>query len=93
MLDTSLPRLALVTGQASLHLWTPLGALISRIPQVVRGDMEAVTELCWTEGGRSLCVSSSKHVTTCRLTKSSSQETAETESDLDLEPSREETSS
>ena len=90
--DPALPRLALVTGQSSLHLWTPLGALISRVPQVIRGDMEAVTDLCWTEDGRSLCLSSSKHLLTCRLVKTG-QETAETESDLDLEPSREETSS
>ena len=90
--DPALPRLALVTGQSSLHLWTPLGALISRVPQVLRGDMEAVTDLCWTEDGRSLCLSSSKHLLTCRLDKAG-QETAETESDLDLEPSREETSS
>ena len=33
--DPALPRLALVTGQSSLHLWTPLGALISRVPQVL----------------------------------------------------------
>ena len=60
--------------------------------QVLRGDMDAVTDLCWAEGGRSLWLSSSKHVLLCRLNKAG-RETAETESELDLEPSREEESS
>ena len=90
--DPALPRLALVTGQSSLHLWTPLGALISRVPQVLRGEMEAVTELSWAGEGRALWLSGSRHVLLCRLEKGG-RETAETESDLDLEPSREETSS
>ena len=42
--DPALPRLALVTGQSSLHLWTPLGALISRVPQVLRNILFLVAK-------------------------------------------------
>ena len=87
--DLSLPRLALVTGQSSLYIWSPLGALVSRIPQVVRGDTEGVTEVSWAMAGGSLCLGNSRHVLLCKVTANQQDDT---ESDLDLEPSREETS-
>ena len=45
--DPVLPRCALVTGGGSVYIWSPMGALVSRIPCVLRGEVEGVTEVSW----------------------------------------------
>ena len=94
--EPSLPRLSLVTGQSGLYLWTPVGSLVTRIPQVERGETEGMTELSWSQRG-TLCLGNSRHVILCKVTHSGKQkeeeQEVEEESELDLEPSREETTS
>ena len=92
--DPVLPRLALVTSQGtSVYIWSPLGALVARIPSVVRGELEAMTEVSWSNRSGDLALNNKSHVVLCKVSpdKNSSQLEAE-ESELDLEPSREDTS-
>jgi len=89
--DTVLPRLGLVTGGGGLYLWTPLGAVVGRLPSVQRGEMEGVTELRWNPRGGAIVLSNSKHCVLCKISDQKRRE--EEESDLDLEPSREDSQS
>ena len=86
--DPLLPRLAIVTGGGGVYLWTPIGAIVGRIPCVSRGEMEGVTDLAWNSRGETILLSNSKHSVICKVSDHSSQ--VEDESDLDLEPSRDE---
>ena len=45
--DPSQPRLAAVTGGPALYFWTPLGALVGRVPPVSRGEMGGLLEVRW----------------------------------------------
>ena len=90
--DPHLPRCALVTGGGSVYIWSPLGALVSRIPSVVRGEVEGVTEVRWGGQSRDLALSNRKHVVLCQLTAETREHRPEDDTDLDLEPSRDETS-
>eukprot|EP00092_Neocalanus_flemingeri_P003731 GFUD01004011.1.p1 GENE.GFUD01004011.1~~GFUD01004011.1.p1 ORF type:complete len:477 (+),score=179.33 GFUD01004011.1:30-1460(+) len=88
--DPVLPRLGVVTGGGGLYLWTPLGAVVGRIPPVHRGEMEGVTELRWNSRGGAIAISNTKHTVLCKISDQRKRE--EEESDLDLEPSREDDS-
>jgi len=89
--DPLLPRLAIVTGGGGVYLWTPIGAIVGRIPCVSRGEMEGVMDLAWNSRGETILLSNSKHSVICKVSDHNSQ--VEEESDLDLEPSRDESSS
>lgn len=83
--DPSQPRLAVVTGGPALYFWTPLGALVGRVPPVARGEMGGVMEIRWNPRGRAIALSNREQTVLCRLKK----ETRRADDDLDLEPSRE----
>ncbi len=55
--DPSQPRVAAVTGGSALYFWTPLGALVGRVPPVGRGEMGGVVEIRWNPRGRALALS------------------------------------
>ena len=91
--DPALPRLALVTGAgASVYIWSPLGALVARVPSVVRGELEGMTEVSWGKRSRDLALSNRGHVVLVHVSSDKKARVREVESDLDLEPSREESS-
>jgi len=89
--DPTLPRLGLVTGGGGLYLWTPIGAVVGRLPAIQRGEMEGVTEMKWNPRGGAIVLSNSKHCVLCKISDQKTRE--EDESDLDLEPSREDSHS
>ena len=83
----------MVTGGASVYIWSPLGALVARIPSVIRGEVEGVNDVSWAGRSGHLALSNKSHVILCKLTreKISANQDAD-DSELDLEPSREENS-
>lgn len=91
--DPLLPRLAMVTGGASVYIWSPLGALVARIPSVIRGEVEGVNDVSWAGRSGHLALSNKSHVILCKLTreKISANQDAD-DSELDMEPSREDNS-
>ena len=91
--DPALPRLALVTAAGtSVHIWSPLGALVARLPSVTRGEVEGVAEVSWGTRSGDLALASRGHVVLCHVSGDKRQGREEEESELDLEPSREDTS-
>lgn len=105
--DPLLPRLASATGGAALFLWTPPGAVIGRAPSVLRGESSGVSEVCWSPLGGTLALYNNTETILCKISGSQSNHSEGRaggrgggggggeveESDLDLEPSREETTS
>jgi hypothetical protein len=55
--DPSQPRLAAVTSGPALYFWTPLGALVGRVPPVSRGEMAGLLEVRWNPRGGALALS------------------------------------
>ena len=88
--DPGLPRLALVTGAgASLYIWSPLGALVARVPSVVRGEMEGMMEVSWGRRSRHLALSNRGHLVLVNVSSDKKSRVSEAEPALDLEPNRE----
>lgn len=88
--DPLLPRLGMLTGGGGIYIWTPLGAVIARIPSVHRGELEGVTDLKWNPRGTTILISNSKNTVLSNILDQNRK--MDDESDLDLEPSREDSS-
>jgi len=85
--DPAGPRLALLTGGAAIYIWTPVGGAVAAVPSVARREVEGLTGLEWGSRG-GLALHSNRHTVLVSL-----EGAAEADSELDLEPSREESTS
>lgn len=88
--DPEQPRLGVVTGGGSLYLWTPVGTVVARVPPVDRGEMGGLNDINWNPQGGSLSLSctSGGMSLLCQVGSKTEDTSKATESDLDLEPSR-----
>jgi len=89
--DPLLPRLAAVSGGGSLYLWTPPGAAIARVPCVLRGETGGLGEVVWSPNGTAIALTNSNETVICKIGSKGSPDGGTDEDELDLEPSREDT--
>jgi len=88
--DPEQPRLGLLTGGGALYLWTPVGTVVARVPPVHRGEMGGMNDIVWNPLGGSLSLSclSGGQTVLCQVSDKTEDGNKTTDSDLDLEPSR-----